>query len=54
MLYAPLVNIALQFTAASGDIRFTTGGFTSDNFERMRILLGGNIGIGTTVPAAKL
>lgn len=54
MMYAPLVNKALQLTAASGDIRFTTGGFASDDFERMRILSNGNIGIGTIAPATKL
>lgn len=54
MLYSPTVNRGLQFTAAAGDLRFTTGGFHDEIYERMRITLDGNIGIGTTRPAAKL
>lgn len=54
MLYSPSSNNGLQFTAANGDLRFTTGGFASEIYERMRVDLNGNIGIGTSTPAAKL
>jgi hypothetical protein len=54
MLYSSTTNKGLQFTAATGDLRFTTGGFNSEFYERMRISINGNIGIGTTSPAAKL
>lgn len=54
MLYSPSSNNGLQFTAANGDLRFTTGGFANEIYERMRVDLNGNIGIGTSIPAAKL
>ena len=54
MLYSPTSNNGLQFTAANGVLRFTTGGFADTFSERMRIDVNGNIGIGTSNPAAKL
>lgn len=54
MLYSPSSNNGLQFTAANGVLRFTTGGFADASSERMRIDLNGNIGIGTSNPAAKV
>jgi hypothetical protein len=54
MIYTGKVDNGLQLTSATGDIRFTTNGFASEDFERMRITFGGNIGIGTSNPAAKL
>jgi hypothetical protein len=37
-----------------GDIRFMTNGFKPSQTEKMRITAGGNVGIGTTSPNAKL
>lgn len=54
MIYTGKADNGLQLTSANGDIRFTTDGFASSDFERMRITFGGNIGIGTSNPAAKL
>lgn len=44
-------SLVLMNAGASGDIRFNTGGYGTA-FERMRILSGGNVGIGDTTPAA--
>lgn len=54
MIYTGKADNGLQLTAANGDIRFTTDGFSNEVFERMRITFGGNIGIGTSNPSAKL
>lgn len=54
MIYSPNDNNGLQFAAANGVLRFHTGGFASESSERLRIALNGNIGIGTSSPAAKL
>lgn len=54
LIYTGKADNGLQLTSANGDIRFTTNGFASSDFERMRITFGGNIGIGTSNPASKL
>lgn len=54
MIYTGKADNGLQLTAANGDIRFTTDGFNNAIYERMRITFDGNIGVGTTTPAAKL
>ena len=46
-------GLGIGGTGASGVLRFYTGG-TGDANERMRILSGGNVGIGTTTPFVKL
>jgi len=46
-------GLGIGASSATGNIRFFTGGETGGN-ERMRITSGGNIGIGTTTPNAKL
>lgn len=54
MLYSPNSNRGLQFVAANGSLRFHTGGFANESTERLNISLSGNIGVGTSAPAAKL
>lgn len=54
MFYSPNSNGGFQFAAANGVLRFHTGGFADENTERLRIALNGNIGVGTSAPAAKL
>jgi hypothetical protein len=54
MLYTSPASKGLQFTSMNGPLRFTTAGFASTDSERMRISSSGNIGIGTSLPAAKL
>lgn len=54
MLYSPNTNRGIQFTAATGSLRFHTGGFASAASERMIITPSGNIGIGAPAPVAKL
>lgn len=54
MLYSPNANRGLQFVAANGSLRFHTGGFANESTERLNISLSGNIGVGTSAPAAKL
>jgi hypothetical protein len=51
-IYAVNRNLALK-TPSGYHIRFYAGG-TTDEYERMRVDSGGNIGIGTTSPAGKL
>ena len=46
-------TLSLISGGASGDMRFTTGGYDLAS-ERMRITSAGNIGIGTTTPQALL
>jgi len=50
---APSGTLLLAAVGASGDIRFNTGGWAAAN-ERMRILSGGNVGIGTNNPTVQL
>ncbi|MFH1472877.1 MAG: tail fiber domain-containing protein, partial [bacterium] len=47
-------GIHLVAANAAGYLTFQTGGITLATYERMRITAGGNIGIGTTSPQAKL
>lgn len=52
-VYATGNNFILGNGSASKDMIFFTNGF-ADADEKMRILSGGNVGIGTTAPADKL
>lgn len=47
-------NLQLSAQGTSGTIRFTTTGYNSANYERMRIAPDGNIGIGTVAPDSLL
>jgi hypothetical protein len=50
---ATATGLDLRADGGTSDIRFYTGGITPSN-ERIRIIPGGNVGIGTTNPTAKL
>jgi len=48
-----LTGRSISLSAHSGDVRFYIGGVSASN-ERLRVTAVGNVGIGTTVPIAKL
>ena len=51
--YLDTLGLDIRADGVSGDIRFFTGGLAETN-ERARITVDGNVGVGTTIPEAKL